>query len=65
MNRALLKAHLAVLTAVVIWATSFIALKVAIGEVAPMVVVFANGRWFIGFSRDVAMDSSRYKLSDG
>ena len=40
MDRSLLKAHLAVMTAVVIWATSFIALKVAIGEVAPMVVVF-------------------------
>lgn len=40
MNQELLKAHLAVLTAVVIWATSFIALKIAIGEVAPMVVVF-------------------------
>lgn len=40
MNQAFLKAHLAVLTAVVIWATSFIALKVAISEVAPMVVVF-------------------------
>ncbi|WP_375749134.1 DMT family transporter [Vibrio sp. HN007] len=40
MNRALLKAHLAVLTAVVIWSTSFIALKIAVGEVAPMVVVF-------------------------
>ncbi|TCS40383.1 DMT family transporter [Reinekea marinisedimentorum] len=40
MNTVLLKAHLAVLTAVVIWATSFIALKVAVGEVAPMVVIF-------------------------
>ncbi|KAB0300243.1 DMT family transporter [Vibrio fortis] len=40
MDRSLLKAHLAVMTAVVIWASSFIALKVAIGEVAPMVVVF-------------------------
>ncbi|WED23722.1 DMT family transporter [Vibrio sp. JC009] len=40
MNRELFRAHLAVLTAVVVWATSFIALKVAVGEVAPMVVVF-------------------------
>ncbi|WCE32536.1 DMT family transporter [Vibrio sp. SCSIO 43137] len=40
MNRELLKAHMAVLTAVIVWSTSFIALKVAIGEVEPMVVVF-------------------------
>ncbi|USD68049.1 DMT family transporter [Vibrio sp. SCSIO 43136] len=40
MDNKVVKAHLAVLTAVIIWATSFIALKIAVGEVAPMVVIF-------------------------
>ena len=40
MNNLVLKAHAAVFTAVVIWACSFIALKVAVNEVAPMVVIF-------------------------
>lgn len=35
-----MKAHAAVFTAVVIWASSFIALKIAVNEVTPMVVIF-------------------------
>ncbi|MGX9415972.1 DMT family transporter [Vibrio sp. WJH972] len=42
MNREIFKAHLAVFAAVVIWATSFIALKVAVSEVAPMIVIFSR-----------------------
>ncbi len=35
-----LRYHLAVLTAMLIWSSSFIALKVAVNEVSPMVVIF-------------------------
>jgi drug/metabolite transporter (DMT)-like permease len=40
MNTVVVKAHLAVFMAVIVWASSFIALKVAVGEVPSMVVIF-------------------------
>jgi drug/metabolite transporter (DMT)-like permease len=40
MEKSTLKAHLALLLAMVIWGSSFIALKVAVTELAPMIVVF-------------------------
>jgi len=40
MNNPTLRAHLALLLAMTLWASSFIALKVAVNEIAPMIVVF-------------------------
>lgn len=40
MDRATLRAHLALVLAMVIWGSSFIALKFAVNEIAPMIVVF-------------------------
>lgn len=40
MNNMVLRSHLALLLAMVLWGSSFIALKVAVTEMAPMVVVF-------------------------
>ncbi|MHA7880478.1 MAG: DMT family transporter [Saccharospirillum sp.] len=40
MNNPVVRSHLALLLAMVLWGSSFIALKVAVTEMAPMVVVF-------------------------
>lgn len=40
MEKATLRAHLALLLAMLLWGSSFIALKVAVGELPPMIVVF-------------------------
>lgn len=40
MDKLVLRSHLALLLAMVLWGSSFIALKVAVNEMAPMVVVF-------------------------
>lgn len=40
MDRSVVRAHMALLVAMVLWGSSFIALKIAVTEVAPMVVVF-------------------------
>ncbi|WP_432452589.1 MULTISPECIES: DMT family transporter [unclassified Agarivorans] len=40
METSTLRAHLALLLAMVLWGSSFIALKVAVNEMAPMIVVF-------------------------
>lgn len=40
MNNMVLRSHLALLLAMVLWGSSFIALKIAVTEMSPMVVVF-------------------------
>jgi len=40
MNNKTVVAHIGLIVAMVIWGSSFVALKVAIGEVAPMLVIF-------------------------
>lgn len=40
MDKLVLRSHLALILAMVLWGSSFIALKVAVTEMAPMVVVF-------------------------
>ncbi len=53
MDKSTIRAHLALLLAMLLWGSSFIALKVAVNEMAPMIVVFV--RMLIGATAFLVM----------
>ena len=60
MDRTVVRAHIALLVAMVLWGSSFIALKVAVTDLAPMVVVFLPAKLF-----DALQRSGRWGLCGG